>query len=99
MTRGYGRSGHNGWPADRLRPHRDRPPPRREPTGTAPTRRTLPTGEIEERFRLPRDEARALARDYLRRFPKEGYGTTVTKLGEDDGDIIDFAIRRMPTAD
>ncbi len=50
-------------------------------------------------FTLPRDEARAKAREYLNKFPKEAYWSEVESWRVLDDDRIEFTMRRLPTAD
>lgn len=50
-------------------------------------------------FTLPRREARAKAREWFDRFPKAAYMTEIEFWRELDGDVIEFTIRRLPTAD
>jgi hypothetical protein len=50
-------------------------------------------------YTLPRDQARAMAKSWFKRFPKAAYGTQVEswRLGADG--MIRFTMRRLPTAD
>jgi hypothetical protein len=50
-------------------------------------------------FRLPRDEARETARDWFERFPKAAYLTEVESWRVLDDDLIEFTMRRLPSAD
>ena len=50
-------------------------------------------------FRLPRDEARETARDWFERYPKAAYLTEIESWQVLDGDLIEFTMRRLPTAD
>jgi hypothetical protein len=52
-----------------------------------------------ETFTLPRGEARDKAREWFERFPKAAYMTEIEFWRELDGDVIEFTIRRLPTAD
>lgn len=52
-----------------------------------------------ETFRLPRGEARAKAREWFDRFPKAAYMTEIEFWRELDDDVIEFTIRRLPSAD
>ena len=62
-------------------------------------RRKPDDGYLRETFTLPRDEARSKARDFLNRYPKAAYMTSVESWRElPDGDI-EFTMRRLPTAD
>jgi len=48
---------------------------------------------------LPRDEARAFARNFLKRYPKAAYWSEVESWRVLDGDVIEFTMRRLPSAD
>ena len=52
-----------------------------------------------ETFALPREEARALARELFRRFPKAAYQTEIETWRVLPGDRIEFTVRRLPSAD
>ncbi len=52
-----------------------------------------------ETFTLPRTEARAKAREWFERFPKAAYMTEIEFWRELDGGLIQFTIRRLPSAD
>ncbi len=52
-----------------------------------------------ETFRLPRTEARAKAREMLTRYPAAAYDTVIESWAVREGDVIEFTIRRLPTAD
>lgn len=56
-------------------------------------------GFRRETFTLPRPEARAVARDWLTRFPKAAYATEIEFWRELPGDRIEFTMRRLPSAD
>ncbi len=58
-------------------------------------RRKPDDGYLRETFTLPRDKAR----DFLNRYPKAAYMSSVESWRElPDGDI-EFTMRRLPTAD
>lgn len=57
------------------------------------------SGFLLESFRAPREEARAYARSYYSRYPSGGYMTCVDSWKVLDGDVIEFTMRRLPTAD
>ena len=65
--------------------------------------RALSTGQAgswrRETYTLPRREARAKAREWFDRFPKAAYMTEIEFWRELDDDVIEFTIRRLPTAD
>jgi hypothetical protein len=50
-------------------------------------------------FALPRAEARAMARELFRRFPKAAYQTEIETWRVLPGDRIEFTVRRLPSAD
>jgi hypothetical protein len=52
-----------------------------------------------ETFTLPREAAREKARELFSRFPKAAYMTEVESWRVVDDDIIEFTMRRLPTAD
>lgn len=56
-------------------------------------------GFIRETFTLPRPDARAKAREWFDRWPKQAYWTEIESWFERPGDVIEFTIRRLPTAD
>ena len=56
-------------------------------------------GFIRETFTLPRSDARAKAREWFDRWPKQAYWTEIESWFERPGDVIEFTIRRLPTAD
>ena len=62
-------------------------------------RRKLDDGYLRETFTLPRDEARAKARAFLNRYPKAGYMSAVESWRELPGGVIEFTMRRLPSAD
>jgi hypothetical protein len=63
------------------------------------SRRKLGDGYVRQTFTLPRDEARAKAREFLRRYPKAAYMSAVESWRELPGDEIEFTMRRLPSAD
>lgn len=50
-------------------------------------------------YALPRDLARAMAKDWFRKFPKAAYDTTVESWRVTKVDKVEFTMRRLPTAD
>lgn len=48
---------------------------------------------------LPRAEAREFARNFLIRYPKAAYWSEVESWRVLEGDIIEFTMRRLPSAD
>jgi hypothetical protein len=50
-------------------------------------------------FRLPRLAARDKARELLRRYPREAYMTQIESWSELPDDVIEFTVRRLPSAD
>ena len=62
-------------------------------------RRRRDDGYLRETFTLPRDEARAKARDFLSRFPKQAYMSAVESWRELPNGDIEFTMRRLRSAD
>jgi hypothetical protein len=58
-----------------------------------------PDGYKRVTFRLPRLEARAKAREVLDRYPAPAYMTAIESWAELPDDVIEFTIRRLPSAD
>lgn len=56
-------------------------------------------GFIRESYTLPRQSARAAARAFLDRFPKQAYMSEVERWSELPDGAIEFTMRRLPTAD
>lgn len=56
-------------------------------------------GFIRETFTLPRQAAREKAREWFDRFPKSAYWTEIESWCERPDDVIEFTMRRLPTAD
>ena len=56
-------------------------------------------GFVRETFRLPRTDARAKAREWFDRWPKQAYWTEIESWCERPEDVIEFTMRRLPTAD
>lgn len=48
---------------------------------------------------LPREEARLFARDFLKKYPKAAYWSEVESWRVLDDDVIEFTMRRLPSAD
>lgn len=67
--------------------------------GRSQARRRLDDGFRRETFSLPRSAARDKAREMLNRFPKAAYMTEIESWRELPGDVIEFTIRRLPSAD
>ena len=62
-------------------------------------RRKPDDGFLRETFTLPREEARARARDFLNRYPKAAYMSSVESWREVPGGDIEFTMRRLSSAD
>ena len=56
-------------------------------------------GYLRETFTLPRDKARARARDFLSRYPKAAYMSSVESWRELPDGEIEFTMRRLASAD
>jgi hypothetical protein len=52
-----------------------------------------------ETFTLPRDEAREKAKEWFSRFPKAAYLTEIEWWREREDGLIEFTMRRLPSAD
>jgi hypothetical protein len=65
----------------------------------AARRRAGADGFVRETFILPREAAREKARDYLTRFPKAGYMSSVESWRELPEGVIEFTMRRLRSAD
>ena len=50
-------------------------------------------------FRLPRGEARETAKAWFERYPKAAYLTKVESWRVTEDGLIEFTMRRLPTAD
>ena len=62
-------------------------------------RRKPDDGYLRETFTLPRDKARTQARDFLSRYPKAAYMSSVESWRELPDGEIEFTMRRLPSAD
>lgn len=58
-----------------------------------------PDGYKRTTFRLPRLEARAKAREIFDRYPPPAYMTAIESWAVLADDVIEFTIRRLPSAD
>lgn len=56
-------------------------------------------GFARQTYRLPREQARETARDWFTRYPKAAYMTRVESWRVLDDGLIEFTMRRLPTAD
>ncbi len=56
-------------------------------------------GFVRETFALPRQAARAKAREWFDAFPKAAYWTEIESWRQLPDDMIEFTMRRLPTAD
>lgn len=50
-------------------------------------------------WKLPREQARQKAREFLTRYPRAAYWSEVESWRVLENDIIEFTMRRLPTAD
>jgi hypothetical protein len=62
-------------------------------------RRKPEDGYLRFTFSLPRDQARSKARDFLTRYPKAAYMSGVESWRELPDGVIEFTMRRLPSAD
>jgi len=58
-----------------------------------------PGGWMRQSWTLPRAEARDKAREFLKAYPQAAYGSEVESWRVLPGDIIEFTMRRLPSAD
>lgn len=56
-------------------------------------------GYLRETFTLPREAARIKARDFLNRYPKAAYMSSVESWRELPDGAIEFTMRRLASAD
>ena len=56
-------------------------------------------GWRRQTYRLPRPEAQATARAWFERYPKAAYMTAVESWRVLDDGLIEFTMRRLPSAD
>jgi hypothetical protein len=61
--------------------------------------RRKPDGYLRETFTLPREAARTKARDFLNRYPKAAYMSSVESWRELPDGAIEFTMRRLASAD
>ena len=52
-----------------------------------------------ETFTLPREKAREKAQEWFSRFPKAAYLTEIEWWSEREDGLIEFTMRRLPSAD
>ena len=62
-------------------------------------RRLRDDGFVRETFTLPREAARLRARDFLTRYPKAAYMSSVERWRELPDGAIEFTMRRLSSAD
>ena len=56
-------------------------------------------GFVRETYRLPRGEARLKAREFLDRWPRAAYWSSVESWRVLPDDVIEFTMRRLRSAD
>lgn len=56
-------------------------------------------GFVRQTYRLDRPAARQKAREWFEQYPKAAYWTQVESWRVLDGDVIEFTMRRLPSAD
>lgn len=62
-------------------------------------RAQLADGYKRVTFTLPREQAREKAREMLRQYPRAAYDTEIESWSVLPDDIIEFTMRRLPSAD
>lgn len=67
--------------------------------GKSPVRRKHYDGYVRETFSLPRIAARQKAKEWFSAYPKAAYWTEIESWYELPDDVIEFTIRRLPSAD
>lgn len=67
--------------------------------GRDATTRMPRDGFLRETFVLPRVQAREKAREWFDRYPKSAYWTEIESWCERPDDVIEFTMRRLPSAD
>jgi hypothetical protein len=67
--------------------------------GRRPAGRKPEDGYLRETFTLPREAARSKARDFLNRYPKAAYMSSVESWRELPDGAIEFTMRRLSSAD
>jgi hypothetical protein len=67
--------------------------------GEAPEEPASGDGWRRQTFRLPREEARATAQEWFERYPKAAYMTEVESWRVLENGLIEFTLRRLPSAD
>ena len=71
----------------------------RDLAGRMAGRRKPGDGYLRETFTLPREAARTKARDFLNRYPKAAYMSSVESWRELPDGAIEFTMRRLASAD
>jgi hypothetical protein len=66
---------------------------------TPEAERRVRDGFVRETFALPREAARAKAREWFERWPRQAYWTEIESWHERPGDVIEFTMRRLASAD
>lgn len=61
--------------------------------------RTPAGGWKRQTWKLPREQAREKAKEFLAKYPRAAYWSEVESWRVLEGDIIEFTMRRLPTAD
>ena len=56
-------------------------------------------GFVRETFTLPRLAARAKVREWFDRWPRQAYWTEIESWRERPGNVIEFTMRRLSSAD
>lgn len=54
---------------------------------------------VRQTYRQERDQARATARKWFKDYPKAAYWTQVESWRLLDDDVVEFTMRRLPSAD
>lgn len=62
-------------------------------------KRTAGPGFVRQTYCLNRHDAREKAREWFSLYPKAAYWTQVESWRLLDGDVVEFTMRRLPSAD
>jgi hypothetical protein len=61
--------------------------------------RTQKSSFVRQTYRQPRADARKTAKKWFAEYPKAAYWTQVESWRLLEGDVVEFTMRRLPTAD
>jgi len=94
-----GEAARQGRMVERLR-ERNRDYAARAGAKPVPDKQRTPAGGWKRQtWKFPREQAREKAKEFLAKYPRAAYWSEVESWRVLDGDIIEFTMRRLPTAD